>query len=119
MAYHRTTGVRAGDQGKAASWSESKRVRVFRSDPLDYHSIADAVRGCSGVFYSFDTDSYDVSGSVLLLFLRILTFMNGGDPSTPRILVMICALCRSFNSLKNLHSTNLKINSIIITFILI
>ncbi|XP_020673358.1 cinnamoyl-CoA reductase-like SNL6 [Dendrobium catenatum] len=48
-----------GDEGKAASWSESKRVRIFRSDPLDYHSIADAVRGCSGVFYSFDTDSYD------------------------------------------------------------
>ncbi|KAG0474537.1 hypothetical protein HPP92_014223 [Vanilla planifolia] len=39
--------------------SESRRVRWFRSDPLDYHSIADAVRGCSGVFYNFEHDHYD------------------------------------------------------------
>ncbi|XP_020588690.1 cinnamoyl-CoA reductase-like SNL6 [Phalaenopsis equestris] len=48
-----------GDGWKEGSWSESEMVRVFRSDPLDYHSIADAVRGCSGVFYTFDGVSYD------------------------------------------------------------
>ncbi|PKA53050.1 Tetraketide alpha-pyrone reductase 1 [Apostasia shenzhenica] len=43
-----------------APWMENKRVRVFRSDPLDYQSIAAAFRGCSGVFYTFEGDSsYD------------------------------------------------------------
>ncbi|XP_020682377.1 cinnamoyl-CoA reductase-like SNL6 isoform X1 [Dendrobium catenatum] len=48
-----------GDATKAA-WSENKRVRVFRADPLDYNSIAEAIRGCSGLFYTFDDESsYD------------------------------------------------------------
>lgn len=48
-----------GEATKAA-WSENKRVRFFKSDPLDYHSIAGAIRGCSGLFYTFDNDSsYD------------------------------------------------------------
>ncbi|KAL6905393.1 hypothetical protein ACP4OV_002994 [Aristida adscensionis] len=31
------------------------RLKVFRADPLDYHAIADAVRGCAGVFCMFNT----------------------------------------------------------------
>ncbi|KAL6641517.1 hypothetical protein ACP70R_019698 [Stipagrostis hirtigluma subsp. patula] len=31
------------------------RLRVFRADPFDYHAIADAVRGCAGVFCMFNT----------------------------------------------------------------
>ncbi|XP_020577371.1 cinnamoyl-CoA reductase-like SNL6 [Phalaenopsis equestris] len=42
------------------AWSENKQVRVFRADPLDYNSIAGAIRGCSGLFYTFDGESnYD------------------------------------------------------------
>ncbi|KAK8944932.1 hypothetical protein KSP39_PZI008592 [Platanthera zijinensis] len=48
-----------GDMAKASQWNDGNRVALFRSDPLDYHSIAAAVRGCSGVFYTFDHDSYD------------------------------------------------------------
>ncbi|EPS59154.1 hypothetical protein M569_15655, partial [Genlisea aurea] len=43
--------------------SENSRLRVFHSDPLDYHSIIDALRGCSALFYSFeppaDHSTYD------------------------------------------------------------
>ncbi|XP_020261021.1 cinnamoyl-CoA reductase-like SNL6 [Asparagus officinalis] len=34
---------------------ENKMLKVFRADPFDYHSIVDALRGCSGLFYSFET----------------------------------------------------------------
>ncbi|KAI3457855.1 hypothetical protein Pfo_014518 [Paulownia fortunei] len=37
--------------------TENKRLRVFHSDPLDYHSIMDALKGCFAVFYSFELPS--------------------------------------------------------------
>lgn len=30
------------------------KLKLFRSDPFDYHSIIDALRGCSGLFYTFE-----------------------------------------------------------------
>ncbi|KAL7003398.1 cinnamoyl-CoA reductase, partial [Sarracenia purpurea var. burkii] len=33
---------------------KKKRLRVFHSDPLDYHSILDALKGSSALFYCFD-----------------------------------------------------------------
>ncbi|KAK7842547.1 tetraketide alpha-pyrone reductase 1 [Quercus suber] len=36
---------------------DNKKLRVFHSDPLDYHSIMDALKGCSGLFYSFEPSS--------------------------------------------------------------
>lgn len=46
---------------------EKEELRVFHSDPLDYHSILDALKGCSALFYSFELPSdhptYDVSSS--------------------------------------------------------
>ncbi|XP_077234970.1 cinnamoyl-CoA reductase-like SNL6 [Tasmannia lanceolata] len=42
---------------------ENKNLRIFRSDPLDYQSIMDAMKGCSGLFYTFeppqDQSAYD------------------------------------------------------------
>ncbi|XP_051142364.1 cinnamoyl-CoA reductase-like SNL6 [Andrographis paniculata] len=38
-------------------WSENDSLRVFHSDPLDYHSITDALRGCCALFYSFELPS--------------------------------------------------------------
>ncbi|EER94430.1 cinnamoyl-CoA reductase-like SNL6 [Sorghum bicolor] len=32
-----------------------QRLKLFRADPFDYHAIADAVRGCAGVFCMFNT----------------------------------------------------------------
>ena len=47
------------------SGEAKKRLKVFCSDPFDYHSIVDAVKGCSGLFYNFeppmDQPTYDVS----------------------------------------------------------
>ncbi|CAK8540354.1 unnamed protein product [Lathyrus sativus] len=43
--------------------ADSDKLKIFRSDPFDYHSIVDALRGCSGLFYSFepplDQPNYD------------------------------------------------------------
>ncbi|XP_042011696.1 cinnamoyl-CoA reductase-like SNL6 [Salvia splendens] len=36
---------------------EKKELRVFHSDPLDYHSILDALKGCCALFYSFELPS--------------------------------------------------------------
>ncbi|EXB29141.1 hypothetical protein L484_019664 [Morus notabilis] len=35
----------------------AKRLKVFKSDLLDYHSIMDALKGCSGSFYCFEPPS--------------------------------------------------------------
>lgn len=46
----------------------AKRLKVFKSDLLDYHSIMDALKGCSGLFYCFEPPSdhpfYDVCFSL-------------------------------------------------------
>ncbi|XP_068651095.1 cinnamoyl-CoA reductase-like SNL6 [Aristolochia californica] len=34
--------------------SESRKLKVFQSDPFDYQSITDAIKGCSGLFYTFE-----------------------------------------------------------------
>ncbi|KAF5442563.1 hypothetical protein F2P56_035207 [Juglans regia] len=42
---------------------DHEKLRVFHSDHLDYHSIMDALKGCSGLFYCFepppDQPTYD------------------------------------------------------------
>ncbi|KAJ6383891.1 hypothetical protein OIU78_027234 [Salix suchowensis] len=35
----------------------NKKLKVFHSDPFDYHSILDALKGCCGLFYSFEPPS--------------------------------------------------------------
>lgn len=43
--------------------ADSDKLKIFQSDPFDYHSIIDALRGCSGLFYTFepplDQPNYD------------------------------------------------------------
>ncbi|WVZ10884.1 hypothetical protein V8G54_015414 [Vigna mungo] len=43
--------------------TDSNKLKIFRSDPFDYHSIIEALRGCSGLFYTFepphDQPNYD------------------------------------------------------------
>lgn len=34
--------------------NQNKRLRIFQSDPFDYHSIVEALKGCSGLFYTFE-----------------------------------------------------------------
>ncbi|XP_047094074.1 cinnamoyl-CoA reductase-like SNL6 [Lolium rigidum] len=53
---HAATYGRSRDDEAAllAASSQGDRLKLFRADPFDYHSIADAVRGCSGLFCMFD-----------------------------------------------------------------
>ncbi|KAD0923306.1 hypothetical protein E3N88_43545 [Mikania micrantha] len=37
--------------------ADGKNLRVFHTDPLDYHSILKALEGCYGLFYSFEPPS--------------------------------------------------------------
>ena len=41
------------------------RLQIFYADVLDYHNITDALKGCSGLFYTFEhpqsVAGYDVS----------------------------------------------------------
>ncbi|KAK4793793.1 hypothetical protein SAY86_011787 [Trapa natans] len=43
--------------------SDQRKLRIFGSDLFDYHSIIDALKGCSGLFYTFepleDQSNYD------------------------------------------------------------
>ncbi|KAK0593077.1 hypothetical protein LWI29_030411 [Acer saccharum] len=39
----------------------NKKVKVFQVDPFDYQSIIQALKGCSGLFYSFEPPSEDSS----------------------------------------------------------
>lgn len=52
---------------------DSKKLKTFPCDPFDYHTILDALQGCSGLFYCFqppqDHPTYDVS--LLFHFLLI------------------------------------------------
>ncbi|KAK7386655.1 hypothetical protein VNO78_26989 [Psophocarpus tetragonolobus] len=34
--------------------ADTNRLMIFHSDPFDYHSITDALSGCSGLFYVFE-----------------------------------------------------------------
>ncbi|KAJ0989944.1 hypothetical protein J5N97_008300 [Dioscorea zingiberensis] len=38
---------------------DNNRLKLFRSDPFDYQSIVDALKGCSGLFYMFEESVYD------------------------------------------------------------
>lgn len=44
---------------------ENTRLKLFWSDPFDYQSVVDAMKGCYGLFYMFeasqDQSTYDVS----------------------------------------------------------
>lgn len=55
-----------GDLGSLIGLDCDKtRLKIFKSDPFDYQSIIDALKGCSGLFYTFepllDHPIYDVS----------------------------------------------------------
>nr|WCF44275.1 cinnamoyl-CoA reductase 1 [Vaccinium corymbosum] len=43
--------------------SGNKKLKIFNSDPFDYQSIVEALKGCSGLFYTFeppqDQSTYD------------------------------------------------------------
>uniref|UniRef100_A0ACD5THT2 Uncharacterized protein n=1 Tax=Avena sativa TaxID=4498 RepID=A0ACD5THT2_AVESA len=49
-----------------AGAGEAERLKLFRADPFDYHSIADAVRGCSGLFCMFNAHDQAASDEVMV-----------------------------------------------------
>ncbi|KAI4314493.1 hypothetical protein L6164_027396 [Bauhinia variegata] len=52
-----------GEEQFNALSADSNRLKIFPSDPFDYHSIIDALKDCSGLFYTFepprDQPNYD------------------------------------------------------------
>ncbi|CAM0956032.1 unnamed protein product [Alopecurus aequalis] len=52
--------------GRCAGADEERRLKLFRADPFDYHSIADAVRGCSGLFCMFNAHDQAASDEFMV-----------------------------------------------------
>uniref|UniRef100_A0A0E0F142 NAD(P)-binding domain-containing protein n=1 Tax=Oryza meridionalis TaxID=40149 RepID=A0A0E0F142_9ORYZ len=52
------------DEEEEEEYQQHPRLKLFRADPLDYHAIADAVHGCSGLFAIFNTPSSSQSQSL-------------------------------------------------------
>ncbi|KAJ6854136.1 cinnamoyl-CoA reductase-like SNL6 [Iris pallida] len=65
-----------GGRKGLASAEAGKRLRVFRSDPFDYHSIVDAVRGCSGLFYSFEASKDQANYDEFMVEMEVRTAHN-------------------------------------------
>ncbi|KAF5734304.1 hypothetical protein HS088_TW16G00751 [Tripterygium wilfordii] len=40
--------------GSGISSEVKKKLKIFLADPFDYHGIIDALRGCSGLFYTYE-----------------------------------------------------------------
>lgn len=59
-----------------ASAETGRRLKVFRSDPFDYHSIVDAARGCSGLFYTFETPRDQPSYDEFMVEMEVRTAHN-------------------------------------------
>ncbi|XP_071721993.1 cinnamoyl-CoA reductase-like SNL6 [Rutidosis leptorrhynchoides] len=51
------------EQFDELSFDKKDKLKIFYTDPFDYQSIADALKGCSGLFYSYepphDQPNYD------------------------------------------------------------
>ncbi|KAF0930827.1 hypothetical protein E2562_035404 [Oryza meyeriana var. granulata] len=47
--------VHAATYQQTDGYEHHPGLKLFRADPLDYHAIADAVHGCSGLFAIFNT----------------------------------------------------------------
>ncbi|KAI8530457.1 hypothetical protein RHMOL_Rhmol11G0059900 [Rhododendron molle] len=66
---HRGYTVHAAVQNQSENHSSNilssgnKELKIFKSDPFDYQSIIEALKGCSGLFYTFeppqDQPTYD------------------------------------------------------------
>ncbi|KAF7829213.1 cinnamoyl-CoA reductase-like SNL6 [Senna tora] len=60
---HASVQDHAGEEQFRGISADSHKLKIFRSDPFDYHSIIDALKGCSGLFYNFeppqDQPNYD------------------------------------------------------------
>lgn len=64
--YHRSRDEEAALLARCDDEQLLRRLKLFRADPFDYHSIADAVRGCSGLFCMFNTHDQTASDEVMV-----------------------------------------------------
>ena len=65
-----------------------QRLKLFRADPFDYHAIADAVRGCAGVFCMFNTPD-DQAQCDVSIHIQILLFFFALFVSVIIIIIII------------------------------
>ncbi|GAY62187.1 hypothetical protein CUMW_215810 [Citrus unshiu] len=56
-ALHNHAGKLQCIEEELINYNEEKKLKVFQADPFDYHSLVNALKGCSGLFYSFEPPS--------------------------------------------------------------
>ncbi|XP_043717433.1 cinnamoyl-CoA reductase-like SNL6 [Telopea speciosissima] len=54
----------------------NKNLKVFHSDPFDYQSIVDALKGCSGLFYTFEPPRHQPTFDEFMAEVEVRTAHN-------------------------------------------
>ncbi|KAG4986517.1 hypothetical protein JHK86_034208 [Glycine max] len=91
--------------------SDPDKLKVFRSDPFDYHSIIDALRGCSGLFYIWFCPigilwiQIFVTGMVFLALQLEIMILHGNS--------LVGVIPKELGMLKSLKVLDLGINHLI------
>lgn len=62
--------------GKGLTAEAKKRLKVFQSDFYDYHSIVDAMKGCSGLFYNFEAPKDEIVYDEYMVEMEVRTAHN-------------------------------------------
>lgn len=63
-------------QSTYGTFGDSKKLRVIHADPLDYHSIVEAMDGCCGLFYSFEPPSDQPTYSESMSEIEVRAALN-------------------------------------------
>ncbi|XP_031484279.1 cinnamoyl-CoA reductase-like SNL6 [Nymphaea colorata] len=55
---------------------DNKCLKLYSCDPLDYQSIVDAIKGCCGLFYSFEPPKYQTAYDDLMMEVEVRAAHN-------------------------------------------
>ncbi|TMW82105.1 hypothetical protein EJD97_006828 [Solanum chilense] len=70
--------IHNGGHGEFLDACDMKRLKNFHLDPFDYHSIIDALKGCSGLFYSFEPPK-DQSCTYDIVSIQVIVIVSEDD----------------------------------------
>ncbi|CAI0395149.1 unnamed protein product [Linum tenue] len=63
-------------QSLELSWGNHKNLRIFQTDLFDYHTIMEALKGCTALFYSFEPPSDHPNYDELMADVEVMAAHN-------------------------------------------